>query len=297
MSVMRWIALVGAMLTAAEPVFAQAAPQADEPHYSVAWHGSLAAAALLGSGVLARLDASQSLACSWCGLDATGQPRVPRLDAWAHAQWRWDNERRAASISHGTVSAAYVWPLIGLTAVHGGLGRAWGRDVVAALDTIALTQIVTDATKRIVRRSRPHVVFDAQPIEVPGDVHSFFSGHTASAFAAVVGAATIAGRRHSRHARWIWAGGLGLSAATGYLRIAGNRHYLTDVLTGAAVGTTAGLLVPRLFDGQPGQAPVATTLPLTGLGPVTALGPRGAFTVQFGAGPRGIGLLGAVRVP
>ena len=37
-----------------------------------------------------------------------------------------------------------------------------------------------------------------------------------------------------------------LAAGVGYLRIASDTHYLTDVLAGAAVGTAFGVLVPSL---------------------------------------------------
>jgi membrane-associated phospholipid phosphatase len=40
---------------------------------------------------------------------------------------------------------------------------------------------------------------------------------------------------------------LTLAAATGYLRIAADRHYFTDVLAGAALGAGAGLTVPYLM--------------------------------------------------
>ena len=35
--------------------------------------------------------------------------------------------------------------------------------------------------------------------------------------------------------------------ATGYLRIASDRHYFTDVMAGAVVGTAVGVGVPFLF--------------------------------------------------
>jgi membrane-associated phospholipid phosphatase len=42
-------------------------------------------------------------------------------------------------------------------------------------------------------------------------------------------------------------GGLALAAFTGYLRMGAEQHYLTDVLTGAAVGSLVGWAVPYLF--------------------------------------------------
>jgi PAP2 superfamily protein len=45
-------------------------------------------------------------------------------------------------------------------------------------------------------------------------------------------------------APWAWGIGLGLAAAVGYLRVAGDAHWLTDVLAGAAAGTAFGVAVP-----------------------------------------------------
>ncbi|HET9554449.1 MAG TPA: hypothetical protein VFP50_15910 [Anaeromyxobacteraceae bacterium] len=39
------------------------------------------------------------------------------------------------------------------------------------------------------------------------------------------------------------------AAATGWLRVAADRHWATDVLAGAAAGTTVGLVVPLLVLG------------------------------------------------
>jgi len=82
---------------------------------------------------------------------------------------------------------------------------------------------------------------------------SFYSGHTSAAFAVAVSLATRASLRGDRDAWVAWAAGLPLAAATGYLRIAADRHYLSDVLAGAGAGTLFGVLVPRLLH-SPGAA-------------------------------------------
>ena len=55
---------------------------------------------------------------------------------------------------------------------------------------------------------------------------------------------TVASLRGYRAAPWIWASGLTLAGVTGYLRIAGDKHYFTDVVTGAVVGSFVGFAVP-----------------------------------------------------
>lgn len=279
-----------------------AAPAAaqSEARYDPAWHGGLAAGALAGSTIVRLLERGDVPTCTWCGIDAQGQTAVPRLDAAARARWTWTRHRRAANLSNVTAGSAYALPLIGLSAVHGGTGGEWGRDMLAAISSVAVTQLTSDLTKRVTRRSRPHVAFDHDPIARPDDVHSFFSGHTATAFAAAVSTATIASRRDSRHAAWLWAGGLSLAGTTGYLRIAANRHFLTDVLTGAAVGTAFGVLLPRVFDGHGrsedrGGAARGVTPRLSAVGPLARLG-RAPLGLQIGAGHGSLGIVGAVAL-
>ncbi len=78
-------------------------------------------------------------------------------------------------------------------------------------------------------------------------------------------AGTVSTLRGYPSAPWVWGGGAALAAGAGWLRMAGDAHWLTDVLVGAAVGTAVGVAVPRLLHpreaapaaGQPaGSAPV-----------------------------------------
>jgi membrane-associated phospholipid phosphatase len=86
---------------------------------------------------------------------------------------------------------------------------------------------------------------------------SFFSGHTAQSFAA-------AGLICSHHMNlelygggWAdgvpCAAGFTVAAGVGLLRIMGDKHYMTDVLAGAAVGTLTGLGIPWLLHYRYGE--------------------------------------------
>ena len=44
----------------------------------------------------------------------------------------------------------------------------------------------------------------------------------------------------------VWVLSEGMAAATAYLRVAAGKHFYTDVLTGAIVGSAIGLLIPYL---------------------------------------------------
>jgi membrane-associated phospholipid phosphatase len=59
-----------------------------------------------------------------------------------------------------------------------------------------------------------------------------------------VSTATVASMRHYRWAPVIWAVGLLGAATVGYLRIAADQHYFTDVLVGAVAGSSIGFAVP-----------------------------------------------------
>lgn len=62
--------------------------------------------------------------------------------------------------------------------------------------------------------------------------NSFPSGHTAQAFAA----ATFLSEEYRHRIRWIPYAAYGIAASVGALRMANNKHYISDVLTGAGIG-------------------------------------------------------------
>jgi membrane-associated phospholipid phosphatase len=76
---------------------------------------------------------------------------------------------------------------------------------------------------------------------------SFPSGHPMAVWAVTASMGTVASMRGYRLAPMIWIAGSVLGLATGYLRIAADRHYFTDVLAGAAIGYGVGAAIPYLF--------------------------------------------------
>lgn len=82
--------------------------------------------------------------------------------------------------------------------------------------------IITQSLKRIVNRERPD----------KSDNRSFPSGHTTTAFIA----AELLHQEYGQRSIWYSIAGYGTAAATGYLRLYNNKHWLGDVLAGAAVG-------------------------------------------------------------
>src|SRR3989454_1234564 len=80
----------------------------------------------------------------------------------------------------------------------------------------------------------------------PNNRRSFPSGHAALAFAAATSYTVLAGRERlphrTRNAVLLYAGAVGISA----LRVAGGKHFPTDVAGGAALGAGIGWLVATI---------------------------------------------------
>lgn len=72
---------------------------------------------------------------------------------------------------------------------------------------------------------------------------SFYSGHAASAFLGAVYVSTVYPLRHPdfEHKTWLWAGSLTAATGVAALRVAAGKHFPSDVIAGAAMGSLIGL--------------------------------------------------------
>ncbi|MCW5909878.1 MAG: phosphatase PAP2 family protein [Cyclobacteriaceae bacterium] len=82
--------------------------------------------------------------------------------------------------------------------------------------------LVTQVLKRTTHVQRPDF----------SNYHSFPSGHTAQAFAA----ATFLSEEYGHRFKWIPYVSYGIATSVGFLRMANNKHYISDVLVGAGIG-------------------------------------------------------------
>ncbi len=146
------------------------------------------------------------------------------------------------------VSPALLYTQTGAGMDAGELTVMWG-------ETLLLQQATTGLLKSLFGRARPFVYNDDPriPTELKQSstaVRSFPSGHTATAFAGAVFLGEVFARLNpedsSRH--WVRGTSLALAAVTGWLRIEAGRHYPTDVLAGAVLGSLIGWGVPQLHE-------------------------------------------------
>jgi membrane-associated phospholipid phosphatase len=188
------------------------------------------------------------LQCRWC---------VPgTIDGNLSKSVRWSNPQTANTLSNVMQFAVPVGVMgFGLIQAYRFDDPAAGWSsallIVQATSLAMLTNVIV---KYSVGRARPYVwqgTPDLYPSAKDANV-SFFSGHVTFVFAVVVSGSTLFFMQDMPGAPWVL--GLGLAAAsfTAYLRMAADKHYLSDVLVSAGVGSLVGWAVPYLFH-RPGR--------------------------------------------
>jgi len=220
----------------------------DDLHYDWRVDGAVTATAFAFWGGTQLFESRLAAAdCRWCDPGS--------LDSSVRGALRW-NDTSAANLASNLGAYVFV-PLssLGLLALdtqrEGRLDELAGDGLVIA-EAVALNGALTQIVKFAAGRERPFVHAlppDQKPLTAhPADNNvSFYSSHTSFAFSLAVSTATVASMRHYRWARVIWGVGLVGAAAVGYLRIAADQHYLTDVVVGAVAGSAIGFGVPYGF--------------------------------------------------
>lgn len=190
--------------------------------------------------------------------------RTSTLDETVRDGLRLEREvgrQRIRDASDVFLSLTVAWPLL-FDALAAALWyhespRVARELALMAVETQFVSATIQSFANMISSRQRPYVQDCGTEVD-PDDrdctsrvrYRSFFSGHTSQAFA---GAATTC----MYHARVpLYGGGtteampciamMTLAAATGLFRIMGDMHWITDVVTGAVMGTAVGLIVPAL---------------------------------------------------
>ncbi len=213
--------------------------------------------AAIYAGSVALESSTGPTACRWCA--------VPDFDEDVREHLVWSSPTRAAELSTASGYVAAPLAAVGLTllSAYSDDDLHWARvidDELPILEAATYSALLDQAVKLTAARERPYAALATSPINPTVDSHlSFFSGHTTLGFALAVSAGEVAHRRHSRYEPAIWAIGLTLAATTGYLRIAADQHFASDVLVGAAVGALAGHFVPRLLGTLPRSIVIAPT--------------------------------------
>mgnify|MGYP002626434511 CR=1 FL=1 len=147
------------------------------------------------------------------------------------------------------VALSMLTPVVLLTTQK----EEWLTVGVMYAETLLIANGLKEITKLCVNRERPYMYYDSStyPKEdlKDGDfANSFPSGHATMSFAG----ATFASYTFCKYfpdSLWrygVVAGSYALALGTSTLRVLSGNHFMSDVLTGAALGSAVGFLVPAL---------------------------------------------------
>jgi membrane-associated phospholipid phosphatase len=233
------------------------APKLTKLSYDWTVDGIVTGGLAVSTLTLMLLDKSLApLDCKWC---------VPgSIDGDISRSVMWSNPTTANTLSNVMQFAVPVG-VMGF-----GLIQAYRLDdpeagwagVLLITEATSLAMLANTIVKYSVGRARPYVwkgTPDLYPSATDANV-SFFSGHVTFVFAVVVSGSTLFFMQDMPGAPYVLGVGLAVAGFTGYLRMAADKHYLSDVVVGAAVGSLVGWAVPYLFH-RPGKgAPQAGDL-------------------------------------
>ena len=129
--------------------------------------------------------------------------------------------------------------------------RTVAQDGIAA--SLIASGIITPVMKIVVSRSRPSADKGAYNIRPFSGGTSFPSGHATQAFAV----ASVIATHYDE--LWIKASAYGVASLVGFARLYHDKHFLSDVVAGAAIGTVVGRTVVRFNDARRGGTTLAIT--------------------------------------
>ena len=179
-------------------------------------------------------------ACRWCD--------QPQVDLWARRELRWNDVKTAGAISDVLAVAipAGAALTLGLSARADGAGtREVTEDLLVVTEAASVAVLLTQASKFGTGRLRPDA-WAGGGATTPDGRMSFWGGHSAFAFSVAAGATQVARLRGRAGWKWLALAAFTGAAATSWMRVSADRHWLTDVVVGAGVGTAVGLTVPLL---------------------------------------------------
>jgi len=157
-----------------------------------------------------------------------------QVDQYFRNQVKWNASKmdQAASISDLLLYGAFIGTIPLVPAFS---NNNYSKALKMSLNVISLNGIITNIVKMTVKRQRPDSFYKTRA-DADDSFRSFFSGHTSTTFALGTSNAILLSEAYPDKRNLIWFANLSLATATGYLRIAGDKHYLSDVLCGGIVG-------------------------------------------------------------
>jgi len=176
--------------------------------------------------------------CTWCATN--------KFDSNISEALIWRNPGAARLTSD--ILAFGIAPLMvfGSTALVSPSAQIFARNLLIIFDSVAATSALTELSKISFRRARPGVIFGYDSPTNEDTNRSFWSGHTSLTFALLSTASVLAFKNNYPWAPYFAGSSALLGAFVAYARIAGAKHWTSDVLMGMAIGIGVGVAMPFL---------------------------------------------------
>jgi len=176
-------------------------------------------------------------------INALDRNDVSKFDRSATYNW----SPSAGSASDILIAAAILSPA--LLAFSDEVRNDFTPVLVMYFQTLILAETLPLTFKGITKRTRPFAYNEDAPLkekQTQDAKRSFFSGHTSTAFAMAVFLSTVYSDYHpnSEWKPFIWGVSLLAASTVGYLRYAAGKHFTTDIIPGAVVGSALGYFIP-----------------------------------------------------
>ncbi|MDB5104324.1 MAG: phosphoesterase PA-phosphatase related protein [Fibrobacteres bacterium] len=188
-------------------------------------------------------------------MTASDTGALDRNDLWFMDRWAAGTHSPKAALA----SDLLIVPLVGLpmavTAWESWRGRQGWNGAVSEAAVYSEALLISSSLDLLVRATGVHPRPLVYGKDVPADERlspeasgSFYSGHSNAAFLSAVYFSYTYSLRNpgSRYQGAIWGGSLGAAAFVAGLRVAAGKHYLSDVMVGAAAGSFFGWAFPYM---------------------------------------------------
>jgi hypothetical protein len=234
--------IAGALGLASVPATAQDAPSLYHTRFAVDGPVILGEAAVSAFG-LYRSQQRNGLTNN--ELAALRKEDVPRFDRFSAGYYSDGYQTAGDLLCYPTLVIAP-----GLLALNPAIRHRYGQVMVLYIETVAAADALFATSIGNIPRYRPYLYGSEGGDLRNGHIatNSFFAGHTAHTAAATFFAAKVFHDFNpgSRAQPYVWAAAALLPAAVAFTRIEAGKHFLSDNITGYAVGATVGVVVPQL---------------------------------------------------
>jgi membrane-associated phospholipid phosphatase/REP element-mobilizing transposase RayT len=220
------------------------------PHYELSWEKE----GILGGVGIVTAVTGMSLSAgiktpTLADINALNRNDINRFDRGATNHW-------SESVANASDALAITLMVVPVSLMFSDkMSRDFQTLSFMYGETLWFSYFTASIAKGAVQRVRPYAYNPKAPLDKKLSTYtkeSFFSSHTVGAFASMSFFAAVYNEYYpdSKYTPWIIAGGLAAGTAVGIMRIEAGHHFPTDVITGAAIGTAFGYIIPAMHKGN-----------------------------------------------